>query len=116
MGAAFTVSPPVAPVDRVADLITVSPNPYKITGLNDVRDNPASHDIKFLNLPSDFALTIIDVAGQIIFRDDVQGQTDGQYTWNMFSKDGVEVSSGLYIYQIQYGDDQEVVGHFAILR
>ena len=32
------------------------------------------------------------------------------------SKDGVEVSSGLYIYHIQYGDDQAVTGHFAILR
>ena len=116
MGASFTVTPPVAPVDQVRNLITVTPNPYKITGLNDVRNNPSSHDIKFLNVPADFTLTIIDVAGQIIFRDVVQGQGAGQYTWDMFSKDGVEVSSGLYIYHLEYGDDQEEVGHFAILR
>jgi hypothetical protein len=116
MGASFTVTPPVAPVDQVEDLITVTPNPYKITGLNDVRNNPSSHDIKFLNVPSDFTLTIVDVSGQIIFSQDVQGQSNGQYIWNMFSKDGVEVASGLYIYHITYGNDQEVVGHFAILR
>jgi hypothetical protein len=35
----------------------------------------------------------------------------------MFSKDGVEVASGLYIYHVSFdGGDREVVGHFSILR
>lgn len=33
----------------------------------------------------------------------------------MFSKDGVEVASGLYIYHVAF-DGREVVGRFAILR
>ncbi len=115
-GAPFTVTPPAAPVDRVADLITVTPNPYKITGLNDVRNDPSSHSIDFLNLPESFTLTIVDVSGQIILQDVVEGAPDGKYTWNMFSKDGVEVASGLYIYHVSYGDGNEVTGHFAILR
>lgn len=116
LGAPFTVTPPTAAVDQVADLITVTPNPYKITGLNDVRNDPSSHSVDFLNLPADYTLTIIDVAGQIIFQTEVEGATDGKFTWNMFSKDGVEVASGLYIYHVSYGDGREVTGHLAILR
>lgn len=115
IGGPFTVTPPVAPVDQVASLITVTPNPYKITGLNDERDNPSSHNIDFLNLPADYTLTIVDVSGQLIFQTEVSGATDGKFTWDMFSKDGVEVASGLYIYHVSY-DGNEVVGHFAILR
>lgn len=116
MGTPFTVTPPVAPVDQVENLVTVTPNPYKRTGLNDVRNNPSSHNINFLNVPADFTLTIIDVSGQVVFQDIVEGGSDGRYVWDMFSKDGVEVASGLYIYHIQYGSGQAVTGHFAILR
>jgi len=115
IGAPFTVTPPVAPVDQVADLVTVTPNPYKITGLNDIRNDASSHNIDFLNLPADYTLTILDVSGQIIFQTNVQGAVDGKYTWDLFSKDGVEVASGLYIYHVEFaGGTAE--GHFAILR
>ena len=117
IGGPFTVTPPVAPVDQVAQLVTVTPNPYKITGLNDERDNPSSHSVDFLNLPEDYTLTIMDVSGQIIMRTTVEGATDGKFTWDLFSKDGVEVASGLYIYHVSYDNGRrEAVGHFAILR
>lgn len=115
-GLPFTLTPPASAVDDVARNITVTPNPYKITALNDVRSDPSSHNINFLNVPEDFTLTILDVAGQIIFQTTVEGSSNGQYTWDLFSKDGVEVASGLYIYHVEYGGGQSVVGHFAILR
>lgn len=116
LGVPFTVVPPVAPAANVADLITVTPNPYKLTGLNDVRNDASSHNISFLNTPSDFTLTILDVSGQIVYQRAVQNALDGRLTWDLFSKDGVEVASGLYIYHIQYDGDRAVTGHFAILR
>lgn len=115
-GVEFTLVPPVTASDEVAESVTVTPNPYKVTALNDVRDDPSSHNINFLNLPEDYTLTIIDVSGQIIFQDRVEGARDGQYTWDMFSKDGVEVASGLYIYHLEYDNGREATGHFAILR
>lgn len=115
MGVPFTVTPPVADPEDVASLITVNPNPYKITGLNDVRSDPASHNIDFLNLPEDYTLTILDVSGQIILQQETQGAIEGKFTWDMFSKDGTEVASGLYIYHVEY-DGGAVTGHFAILR
>ncbi len=116
LGIPFTVVPPVASADQVEDLITVSPNPYKITGLNDVRNDAASHAISFLNTPSDFTLTIIDVSGQIVYQEVVENAVDGRLIWDMFSKDGVEVASGVYLYHIQYEGDRATTGHFAILR
>jgi hypothetical protein len=93
----------------------VSPNPYKIASLTDVRDNPVSHNIDFLNLPAICTITILDVSGQVIFEEQIEGGTEGRWSWNMFSKDGVEVASGLYIYHVKY-QDGEHLGHFAILR
>lgn len=115
-GLPFTLVPPASPTDQVAENITVTPNPYKITALNDVRNDPSSHNVNFLNLPEDYTLTIMDVTGQIILQEEVQGAVNGQYTWDLFSKDGVEIASGLYIYHVEYGSGQSVTGHFAILR
>lgn len=116
IGAPFTVTPPVAAAADVQNLITVTPNPYKRTGLNDVRTDPGSHMINFLNTPEDFTMTILDVSGQVVYQEVVEGAANGRFTWNQYSKDGIEVASGLYIYHLQYGNGQAETGHFAILR
>ena len=115
LGAPFTVTPPAAKPSEAAKLITVNPNPYKVTGLNDVRTDASSHNVDFLNLPADYTLTIIDVSGQIVYQQVTKGAVNGKWTWNMFSKDGTEVSSGLYIYHVEWNGGS-VTGHFAILR
>jgi hypothetical protein len=128
IGSPFTVTPPVAPDADVADAITVSPNPYIVTGLNDVRSISTSHNINFLNLPRQYVLTIMDVSGQIVFQASETDAVNGQFSWNMQSKDGVEVASGLYIYHVEFTfardpvfnarsqGSRSVTGHFAILR
>jgi hypothetical protein len=115
LGVPFTVTPPASSPSQANDLITVSPNPYKITGLNDVRNDAASHNIDFLNLPANYTLTIIDVSGQVIFQQKTANAVNGKFTWDMFSKDGIEVASGLYIYVVEH-DGGKFVGHFSILR
>lgn len=115
LGIPFTVTPPVSNPAQANSLITVSPNPYKITGLNDVRNDAASHNLDFLNLPATYTMTIIDVSGQVIFQQKTANAVNGKFTWDMFSKDGVEVASGLYIYVVEH-DGGKFVGHFSILR
>jgi hypothetical protein len=66
-------------------------------------------------MPADYTLTIMDVSGQIVLQTTTENAVDGKFTWNLQSKDGVEVASGVYIYHLQYGD-RSVTGHFAILR
>ena len=115
IGAGFTLLPPVSPNNLVADRLTVSPNPYKITGLNDVRSDASSHTINFFGVPADYTLTILDVSGQVVYQTTKAGGTNGRAQWDLFSKDGVEVASGLYVYHLSWPGGQKT-GHFAILR
>jgi hypothetical protein len=118
IGAGFLLAPPVASPTDLRDgttTITVSPNPYKVASLTDVRDDPVSHNIDFMNIPNNCIITILDVSGQLVFQEQIDGGTEGRWSWNMFSKDGVEVASGLYIYHVKY-QGGEHMGHFAILR
>jgi len=97
--------------------VVVKPNPYKKKALFDNATLSYDHKIDFLNLPGNAKITIMDVSGQIV---DVINFTstdpnNGSIFWDMFSKDGVEVASGLYIYIVEY-DGGKQVGYFSIMR
>lgn len=117
IGANFVLSAPLADPGEIisGDLqIGVRPNPYKKQALHDVN---LEHKILFYNLPTDTRITILDVSGQLV---DLLGFTgdnpnDGTIFWDMFSKDGIEVSSGLYIYVAEYPGGAQT-GFFSIIR
>ena len=94
--------------------IRVTPNPYKVEALHDTGQE---HKILFSNLPTGAKITILDVSGQTIdvLRFEGTNPADGTLFWDMFSKDGIEVTSGLYIYVAEYSGGSQT-GHFAILR
>ncbi len=120
LGAAFQVMTPApSPHDVLAGKahIGVKPNPYKRAAFWDDSRNPFHHSVVFYNLPHGSTLTILDVSGQIIhqFHLDSGGSGDGTLRWNLFSKDGIEVASGLYIYLVAYEGGQHV-GYLSILR
>ena len=79
--------------------IFVKPNPYKRTALFDVG---LEHKVAFNNIPSNSKITILDVAGQIVFQQPIVNPTSGTFFWDLFSKDGMEVANGLYIYIVEY--------------
>jgi len=120
IGAGFVVKAALA---NASDLVSgktkvvVKPNPYKKKALFDNATLAYDHKIDFLNLPGKAKITILDVSGQII--DEINFQStdpnNGSIFWDMFSKDGVEVASGLYIYVVEY-DGGKQVGYFSILR
>jgi len=119
IGAGFTVKSAIpTPADLLSGRarIAVKPNPYKKKALFDNVLDPYDHKILFLNLPANARITILDVSGQIIdqFRFEPADGTSGSMFWNMFSKNGIEVASGLYIYIVEY-DGGEQVGYFSIL-
>ena len=117
IGAPFILKAPLA---AAADLtsgklkIQVLPNPYKQQALHDVI---TEHKILFINLPTGTKITVLDVSGQVIdvLRFDGTNDFDGTLFWDMFSKDGIEVQSGLYLYVAEYPGGKQT-GHFAILR
>ena len=117
IGAAFVLkSPLVSPAALQSGVtkIRVTPNPYKVEALH---DTGLEHKILFSNLPTGVKVTILDVSGQIIdvLRFEGTNPADGTIFWDMFSKDGIEVTSGLYIYVAEYPGGTQT-GHFAILR
>ena len=116
IGAAFVLKAPLATAADLAGAlnIRVVPNPYKKGALH---DTGTEHKMLFINLPSGTRITILDVSGQVIdvLQFDGTNPFDGTLFWDMFSKDGIEVTSGLYIYVAEWNGGSQT-GHFAILR
>ena len=94
--------------------IQVLPNPYKQQALHDVR---TEHKIQFINLTTGTRITILDVSGQVVdvLEFESTNEANGTLFWDMFSKDGIEVTSGLYIFVAEYPGGRQT-GHFAVLR
>jgi hypothetical protein len=116
IGAAQTVYSALAPKGDVST-VGVRPNPYKRAALHDNRTLVYDHKLLFYNLPPQAKITILDVAGQVI---DVinfasSDASKGSVFWDMFSKDGIEVASGVYVYVVESPSGSKV-GYFSILR
>lgn len=96
----------------------VRPNPYKRAAFHDNLSNVYDHKLLFYNLPPDCKITILDVSGQIV--DEMpfasSDPNNGSIFWDMFSKDGIEVASGLYIYVVESPTGGQKTGYFSILR
>ncbi len=98
--------------------VSVKPNPYKKRALFDNVIDPSDHKVIFYNLPKEGAkVTILDVSGQIvqILNFVSSGASNGTMYWNLFSKTGIEVASGLYIYVVEYAGGKQV-GYLSIMR
>ncbi len=117
IGAPFVLKSPLVDASELISgslKVRVVPNPYKKGALH---DTGTEHKMLFINLPTGTKITILDVAGQVIdvLRFNGTNDFDGTLFWDMFSKDGIEVASGLYIYVAEYTGGSQT-GHFAILR
>jgi len=97
--------------------VSVKPNPYKKRAMFDNVTDASDHKVMFYNLPAQAKITILDVSGQIvqILNFNSSGPTNGIMYWNLFSKTGIEVASGLYIYVVEYDGGQQV-GYLTIMR
>lgn len=117
LGADFVL---VSPTASVADLslkrtiVGVRPNPYKRVAFHDAA---GKHQLMFYNLPSSCTIQIYDLSGMLVDEIDYLAPVaeNGTFFWDMFSKNGNEVASGLYIWLIKYEDGQQH-GTFAIIK
>jgi hypothetical protein len=117
IGANFVLKAPLGDPAKLASgalKIRVKPNPFKQHALHDVG---LEHKLLFFNLPTNAKITIFDVSGQVIDQLHFTGTNpqDGTLFWDMFSKDGTEVQSGLYIFVAEYPGGKQT-GYFSILR
>ena len=117
LGAVFVlVSPTVALADLELDraAIGVRPNPYKRVAFHDAS---GKHQVMFYNLPQSCTIQIFDLSGMLVDNIDFEAPTaeNGTFFWDMFSKNGNEVASGLYVWVTKYDGGMQK-GTFAIIK
>jgi hypothetical protein len=116
LGGAQVITSGLAPRGDLSK-VGVRPNPYKRAALFDNRSQVYDHKLMFYNLPPQCKITILDVSGQVIdvINFSSNDPSKGSVFWDMFSKDGIECASGVYVYVVQ-SPTMSHVGQFAILR
>jgi hypothetical protein len=135
------VIPALAPGERSDLSVTVFPNPYKVDAMWDAGSLARDHYLWFANLPRRCRLSIFTLAGDLVFETDFDGDSydgsnargvydptqeldipppflsGGTFGWDMISREGQAVASGLYLFSVRDSDSGEVQrGKFLILK
>jgi len=104
------------------DAIAVVPNPYVVAASWEPRhiyqSGRGPRKIDFINLPSQCTIKIFTLAGYLvntIEHNDVN--ENGTESWNLLSKDGLEISFGVYLYHVDaFNLGIETTGKFAVIK
>ncbi len=121
--------------------ITVFPNPYRVEARWDQGRLVRDHYLWFANLPERCSIRIYTVSGDLVFETEFDGtqyhgegtrgvynpQTEvdvppptlsgAAYAWNLISRQGQAVATGLYLYSIEdRSNGHRTVGKFLIVK
>ena len=103
------------------DDIAVVPNPYVVAAAWEprltVESGRGERKLDFINLPSECTIKIFTLNGYLV--NTIKHQSineNGTYSWNMLSKDGLELAYGLYIYHVEAEGIGEFTGKFALIK
>lgn len=111
---AFTLELPTVATEGgdVLDAINVVPNPFYLYGPYD----PAvgNYQLKFQHLPATCTIDIYNLAGDFIASVEKDDPTTSIATWNLRSRNGLPVASGIYIYVVEAPDFGTKVGKMAV--
>ena len=103
------------------DKIAVVPNPYVGAASweprNQFRAGRGERLVYFVNLPAQCTIRIYTVRGSLV-QTLVHFATvdNGQEPWNLVSKDGMDISYGMYIFHVDAPRIGEKIGRFAIIK
>jgi hypothetical protein len=104
------------------ELVYAVPNPLR-TGTS-AETAPYYHNygdgnyIRFHNVPTQAQVWVFTVSGDLVWEgenDNVDG-SDGVVTWDARNKEGVEVSSGIYLYRVKNVNGQDHYGKIIVIR
>jgi len=116
------------PEDRKANgaNIYVVPNPATRQSLSEFSqlfpnaDDPTGVRVEFRNLPrSKNTVKIFTLSGDLVAEIPHDGRDgDGSVSWNLVSRNGQEIVSGIYLYSVESDDNKfnRVVGKFTVIR
>ena len=102
------------------DSIIVVPNPY----VGAASWEPLSTEvgrgerrIYFMHLPNQCTINIYTISGKLV--DTIEHSStisDGQKSWDLVSKDGMDIAFGVYVYQIDAPGIGQKIGKFAVIK
>ena len=120
----FTTSASSINADTAAaylDNIAVVPNPYVVAASWEPRHQYQSgrgpRKIDFINLPNECTIKIFTLSGYLvttIHHNDVY--ENGTESWNLLSKDNLEIAYGVYLYHVDAPGIGEHTGKFAVIK
>jgi len=103
-----------------AGKVTVVPNPYRAHASWDrpaVFGDPLPRHIDFMHLPAGTStIKIYTLAGDFVAQITHDGHTgDGEASWNLISRNGQDVESGIYLFTVDSSAGHQV-GKFVLIR
>jgi hypothetical protein len=108
--------------ESILDNIFVVPDPYvALNSLENKRSAALSgrgeRRIDFLNLPLECDISIYTVSGKLVTILNHKGTKDnGRESWDLTTRDGLEVSYGLYFFHVEAPGIGQKLGRFAIIK
>jgi hypothetical protein len=100
--------------------VWVVPNPFRASADWDrppVRSDPHTHHVAFMGLPrARCTIKVWTVAGDLVTSLDHDGSAgDGQQSWNLITRNGQDVESGIYLFTVDSSLGREI-GRFVVIR
>lgn len=106
--------------DQLKDIFVV-PNPYVASSnfepANTYRSGRGDRRIYFMNLPAECTIKIYTITGQLVntlYHN--SAIDDGQLSWNLVTKDGMNLAYGIYLYHVEAKGIGESIGRFAVIK
>ena len=111
-------------VDAPASLlenISVVPNPYVVTASWEPQhlydSGRGVRKIDFIHLPPECTISIYTVSGKFVNSIEHNSEIwDGGESWNLLSRDGLEIAYGVYLYHIEAPGIGSHVSKFAVIK
>ena len=100
--------------------VAVVPNPYPAAASWEQTSQEVGrgeHKVYFIHLPAKCTIRIFTISGnlvQTLYHN--SNQTNGQESWNLISKDGMDIAFGIYIFHVDAGSLGQKIGRFAIIK
>lgn len=116
-GASLAQSKPVSVLDKIA----VVPNPYVATDVlepvNQQLNGRGPRRIDFINIPSGATIRIFTVTGVLVRTlHNSSGLESGTVSWDLLTRDGLDVAFGVYLYHVQAPGIGTKVGKLALIK
>lgn len=100
--------------------VSVVPNPYVGAASwepSTTEVGRGERRIYFMHLPSECTISIYTISGKFVNKIEHSSSiSDGQESWDLVSKDGMDIAYGVYVYHIDAPGVGQKVGKFAVIK